>query len=119
MTTITHSAGVITPRLVIGWETSRPVRTIVHSVLGRTDPDITLRGVGLRAGTLRLLFSTGAEATAAGAVFATPQTLTLTDTDVPAIGMAFVVAGGDLAAQLDPETRRLWTLAVPFQEVAP
>lgn len=119
MSTITHSTGTITPRLILGWEATRPARSLVHEVLGRADPDITLRPAGVRSGTLRLLFTTGAEASAAAAVFAIAQTLTITDPDVAQVGMSFVVAEGDIVAQLDPETRRLWTLDVAFQEVAP
>lgn len=119
MSAITHSTGTITPRVVLGWEASRRARSLVHEVLGRPDPDITLRPAGVRSGTLRLLFATGAEAAAAASVFATAQTLTITDPDVAQVSMSFVVAEGDIVVQLDPETRRLWMLSAPFQEVVP
>ena len=119
MTTITHSTGVITPLLVLGWSAARRSHSLVHPVLGRTDPDVTLRPAGMRTGTLTMLFANAADAAAAEAVFAVAQRLTLADPDVAAVAMTFVVAEGDIAAVLDPETRVRWTLAVPFQEVAP
>lgn len=117
-TVITHSAGVITPEVVDGYEATSEARTIVHTILGREDPDITLRPPGLRTGALTLVFATGAAAASAEAVLRFPQVLELSDTDAPNVAMSFVVATGDIAPKLDPETRRVWTLTVPFQEVS-
>lgn len=117
-TIITHAAGTITPEVVDGFEASRPARTIVHTILGRADPDITFRPAGLRNGELALVFGTGAEAAAAEAILAVPQVFGLNDPAVPQVSMSFVVAGGDLTNSLDPQTRRVWILRVPFQEVA-
>lgn len=117
-TVITHSTGVITPEVVNGFESERETRTIVHTIIGREDPDITLRPAGLRTGTLTLVFATGAQATAAEIVLSFPQLLALADPDVPEVAMSFVVPPGRLAAKLDPESRRTWLLEVPFQEVA-
>jgi len=117
MTTITHASGTIVPAVVDGYEASIEARSIVHVILGRADPDITMRPAGLRTGTLSLVFDSRAEAWAAVAALSIPQVLTLTDADVPEVGMSFVVAGGALEPRLDDETRSVWTVAVPFQEV--
>jgi len=119
MTTITHSTGAIIPTLVDGYEASIEARSIVHRILGRTDPDITARPAGLRSGTLSLVFASRAEAWAAVTVLREPQSLTLTDADVPEVGMSFVVANGALVPRLDDETRSVWILTVPFEEIAP
>lgn len=116
---ITHSAGTITPGVIDGFSATIPARTIVHAILGRSDPDITFKPAGLRTGTLQLVFATGADAAAAVAALRIPQVLTLSDADVPEVGMSFVVAEGDLVSALDPRTRRVWTVTVPFQEVLP
>lgn len=116
-TVITHTAGTITPEQVNGFEAAREARTIVHNIIGRADPDITLRPVGLRTGTLTLVFATGAAAKSAEAALAFPQVLALSDPDVPEVAMSFVVAGGDLAPKLDLDTQTVWLLDVPFQEV--
>lgn len=46
-----------TPTAVDGFESSRESATIVHQILGRSNPDITIRPAGLRTGTLRLVFA--------------------------------------------------------------
>ena len=117
MTTITHSTGTITPTVVDGYEAEIEGRSIVHTILGRSDPDITTRPSGLRTGTLSLVFASKADAWAAIAVLRIPQVLTLTDPDVPEVGMSFVFAGGSLVPRLDDTTRSVWTVALPFQEV--
>lgn len=116
-TTITHSGGVIAPAAMRGWSASAEVRSIVHTILGRPDPDITRRPTGLRRGTLTLVFGTGAAAYAARAVLATPQRLTLANSVVAQVAMTFVVAGGELGDVLGDAGE--WTLSVPFQEVSP
>lgn len=119
MTTITHSAGVIVPDVVDGYEASREARTIVHDIINRSNPDVTLRAPGLRRGNLSCVFAVEASAQAAYAVLGVPQVLTLVDVDRTSIGMSFVVAGGDLTIGLDDETRDVWIVAVPFVEVLP
>lgn len=119
MTTITHSTGVITPTVVDGWSASREARTKVHDILGRSDPDVTLRPAGLRAGTLKLVFATEQAAADAVAVLAVPQVLTLADADRPSLAGRFVAADGTIELQLDDETRDVWIVTCPFREVAP
>lgn len=119
MTTITHSAGVVTPRLIDGYQARRETRTVVHDVLDRTAPDVTLRAPGPRVGSLRCLFPVQADAIAAFDVLGRREVFVLADADVPTVDMSFVVSGGDLGIELDDETRDLWWLVVPFVEVSP
>ncbi|KNY06868.1 hypothetical protein [Microbacterium sp. GCS4] len=119
MTTITHSAGVITPTIVDGYRASRAARTIVHRIIGRPDPDVSYRPASLRSGQLTCVFAVEADAHAAEAVFSVPQPLTLNDTDV-SIGMTFIVPeGGSIEVELDDETRDVWLVRVDFEEVVP
>lgn len=62
MTTLTNGTATITPALVLGWETHRTSRTVLHDVLSRSDPEVVLRPSATRAGTLRLFFLTPEEA---------------------------------------------------------
>ena len=119
MTTITHAGGSIVPTQVDGYDPSIEVRNIVHTILGRPDPDVTFRAAGLRTGTLSLVFAAEADAWAAVAVLRVPQVFTLTDVDVVVVNMSFVVAPGELRPTLDDATRAVWVVSVPFQEVAP
>jgi hypothetical protein len=107
----------VEPILVDGYETTRAARSVVHTVVGRTFPDVTLRAPGPRRGALRMLFATEAEAVRAFAILSEPRAFTLSEPDLPGIGMRFVVADGDLSAGLDDTTRRVWWVRVPFVEV--
>ncbi|QEA29707.1 hypothetical protein FGL91_14810 [Microbacterium sp. CBA3102] len=115
-TIINHSAGTLTPVAVSSWESSVEVRTIVHHILGRTDPDVTLRPASMRQGTLTLTFDAAAAATAARSVLELPQLLTLVSAEVPEVGMSFVVANGSIGEVLGAAGQ--WTITVPFQEVS-
>ena len=116
-TTITTAAGQTTePVLVLSYETVRNVPTLTHTIIGRGDPDVTLKPAGLRSGTLQLLYATEAEATAAMLVLTVLGTLVLADDDVASVGMTFVVTG-DLYSREDEQTHRAWVVSVPYAEV--
>lgn len=118
-TVITYAGGTIAPEVVNGFEARRPTRTLVHTILGRPDPDITYRPAGLRTGDLSLVFATGAQAAAAeAALTVVPRVFTLTDPDVPEVAMTFVLAPGEIGTSLDLETQEVWIVSFPFQEVA-
>lgn len=115
-TIIVHSGGAITPTIVDGYKAARSPRTLVHPILGREDDDVTFRPASLRKGTLTLVFALEADAWAAVNVLATPQVLTLTDSDI-SIGMEFVVTESEIEPELDDGTRVVWTVTFPFHEV--
>lgn len=119
MSTITHAAGVITPTIHDGYTARIPMRTIVHDILGRSDPDVTFRPAGMRAGNLPLVFASKAAAWAAVGILKRGEVFTLADTDAPEIGMYFIVGDGELEPELDDATRKVWLLRVPFREVLP
>lgn len=115
-TVITHNAGVIAPASLEGWRAGSEARTVIHHVLGRSDPDVTFRPAGMRKGSLVLVFNNGPEAYAARAVLTTPQVFTLTNDAISEVQMSFVVADGDISDVLGDAGQ--WTLSVPFHEVA-
>lgn len=115
---ITHLGGSINPQLIDGYSGTREARTIVHTILGKASPDVTLRGAGLRTGELILVFATEGAARSAEQVLAVPQVLTLEAPDTPTLAMSFVVAEGSIRTELDPATRKVWTVTVPFVEVS-
>lgn len=118
---ITSSApGVVpvTPRLVLGWQTAREARTVVHDLLYSAVPVVTQRPLAPRKGRLTYFFETAAEAQAcynmhlAAAVFTLNVAISdTTDT------LRYVVADGDLAFILDQQTARATTVEVPYREV--
>lgn len=116
--TISDGTTTITPAEVDGYDSARPSRNLVHDIIGTTEPAVTLRGAGLRTGTLSCVMGTDrALATQLEAMLSAPGVFTFATSDVADLGMSFIVAG-DLHVQLDDDTRSVWIVAVPFQEVA-
>lgn len=115
-TTITTGTTTITPTLVTGWQASQESRNIVHTIIGRSTPDVTLKPANMRTGTLEMLFETAADADEARIVHMEAAVFTLTSSELAEVNMAYVVAG-TISSVLEDETRRLWTLSVDFQEV--
>jgi len=117
MTTISDGTTTITPELVVGYEATRDARTVVHQVIGRADPDVSLAADGLRTGSLELLFLTEAAASAGLALHTHPARFTLTEAGMTIPTMTYVRYGA-LRIRLDPQTQELWLLSVGFREVA-
>lgn len=119
MTTLHNGTDTVTPVLVTGYVSQRETQSVVHRIIGRADPDVSLRPAALRTGTLELLFDSEADAEAAELAHAGSAVWTLTDTDRSTVGMIYVVADGSITRTLDDETRDYWLVAVPFVEVSP
>ena len=102
---------------VSGYESGQQIENILHPQLNGTGYNITYRPARLRAGTLRLLFATPAQAAAAITVLLAPNTFTLT-ADVAQVSMTFVLRPGVLRPVLTEDVVP-WMVEVPFQEVAP
>ena len=114
------TSGISTsPLLVLGYSATRKSRTIVHEILGRSDPVITSQIPMRRTGTFQLLYnSRGAAVNAHESFCAFPGDWVYVDTDNPVGNMTFVIATGDLTIELDPETRRNYIVTIPYQEIA-
>lgn len=117
-TTLTNGTVTVTPDEVNGYESTQTVRTVVHRVLGRPDPDVTLRPAATRAGRLELVFGDEVAAAAAVTAHAAPSVWSIATTDIDTIDMAYVVADGDITRNLD-DSRVAWLVSIPFVEVAP
>jgi hypothetical protein len=132
-----------TPTLVDGYAGERTPQTIVHPILNRADPDITIRPAALRTGTLRMLFSEvgsggGLVLDEDGYIVEAPmiaydaEVVSLECSDAHAAGGVFslvssergtiemsYVATGSISRTLDDESRAMWMLEIGYQEVAP
>ena len=115
--TITQGSTVITPDLVDGYTATNAGQNVIHIILGRSNPDITLRPPLLRSGTLDLFFTTEAKAKAAADAFMVPAVFALASTDRPSIAMNFVVSPDGSTRELEDTTRELWYVRVGYQEV--
>lgn len=114
--TITRGASSVSPRLVLGYQSERTAGNLIHPIIGRADPDVTLAAAGLRTGTLELLCLTLADALAVEDLHAGEGVCELEDTDAPGLGM-YYVAAGKIELELDDETRAVWIVRVEYQEV--
>jgi len=114
---IIHGETIITPRLVLSYESSQESRNIEHTILGRSDPDITQRPAGTRTGTLELFFLDEADAEAARVAHTEVGTFSLVWPERPSTEMTYVLGQGELVRTLDPETRARWIVQVPYREV--
>lgn len=115
---ITYSGGTISPQLVLGYDMSRAARNVVHEIIDRAEPDVSLRPGSLRAGELRLLFTDEDAAHTAAVALSGAEAFTFTSTTRPTLTMRFVVDGAGVALALDDGTRELWTVTVTYREVA-
>lgn len=113
-TTILHAGGVITPRLVDGWTGTRDAGSIVHDILGRAVPDVTLRPAGTRSGTLRLIFIDETAAADAEAVLSSAAVFTLASDERATIGGDFVVQDR-VERELDDGTRNVWIVSAGYR----
>jgi hypothetical protein len=118
MATISDGTTTITPAAIVGWSTTRQSRNVVHDIIGRPDPDVTLRPAATRAGTLSLLFMTYAAALAAEQAHAAPAVWTLTGgpDDEPGLVGTYVVDGAGITTREDGP---LWSVDVGYREVTP
>lgn len=120
---ITSGASVIAPTIILGYESSRPGRTIIHPIVNRAADDATLRAAGPRTGRLELGFSgpaAEADSSVAEAVLATAGPFTFTSTDRTTVSLTFVVPkGGTITRTLEDTTRAAWVVAFDWHEVSP
>lgn len=113
--TLSTLNGSSVPLMLIQFAGARTAQHIVHEILGRSDPDVTFMPTQTRAGTLTFLYESLDAVAAARDLLALPGPVTLTQTDMPALSMTFVVVG-DLEVAPDQQDPYLWTIAVPFRE---
>lgn len=114
--TITDGTTVVTPQLILGWEAAQETRNVIHSVIGKAAPDVTLKPAGLRTGTLELLFLTAADALTARTMLTQALPFLIESDEAFLDNFRFVVSGS-ISSVLEDTTRSLWTISVDFQEV--
>lgn len=105
------------PVMVLGFDSSREVRTTAHAIIGSAEPSYTLRPAGPRSGTLRFLFDSYTELSRAENIHAKQGKVILTDPTFPG-GTLTYIAQGSVRVVLDEDTRTLWVLETDFLEVS-
>lgn len=119
---ILSSSASISPDLILGYESSRTSGAVVHPIVGRPAPDVTLRRAGLRRGRMQLGFlGEDAESASADAetALSAAAVFSLVSDDRSTIQMRFVLPStGAITRQLDPDTRETWSVTFDWQEVS-
>lgn len=112
--TIVSGTLELAPITMTGYESSRETTSLVHEILGRATPDITLRPARSRTGTLTLVFALEVDALAAEAAHAEGRIFTIQHPTRSSIDMDYVPAGRVVRALLPTGD---WTVSIDFQEV--
>lgn len=116
-TTITAGSLSFSPTLITGWSTAKESRNVIHAIIGRTHPDVTLKPAQARTGTLEMFFIVGTDAFLADSILASGAVFTISSDETPWVdGLSFVLSGS-ITATLTPDTRSSWMLSADFQEV--
>lgn len=103
------------PTLVVGYQTSRESGNIVHTIIGRSDPVVTLRPAKLRTGTLGLLFEQEADAWECVYQHSLVGVGRLEDSDLPDLYMVYVVDG---SVNIEPQQgTSVWMVSIDYQEI--
>lgn len=116
---ITRGVDTIEPTIIEGYRSERESRNIVHPILGRAEPDVTLRPSSLRGGSLTLGFESATsedDSKAAEDILGDSGVFALTSSDRSTVDMSFVVVGTP-ARELEDETRDAWLVVFEYQEV--
>lgn len=116
-TTLSNGSVTLTPLLVLGYKATQDSKNVIHAVLGKTSPDVTLRKANMRSGTLEILFLTAAEAEAARQLHIAEDVFTLDSSEITQINMQYVV-NGEITTALEDETRNAWVITIDYQEVS-
>lgn len=114
--TLTRGATTLTPFDVLGWDSTRESRTVLHQPIDNPVPEVTGRPAAPRSGTLRLFFVSLDDAQAAEDAHAQPGPWLLVDPDGWFRTMRYVVTGPVRLASTSDDGDR-WLVEVGYQEV--
>lgn len=116
-TSITSGIHSTTPLFVKSWETSQATRNVIHNIVGKSEPDITLKPAGLRTGTFELFYASQEDAENARAVLSLPTVFLVSSDDETWLNDFKFVSVDSISAALDETDLTSWHFSVGFQEV--
>lgn len=117
MATISDGTTTIAPDLVTEYETAQASRNVVHAIIGRPDPDVSLAPAALRKGRIGLFFETLDAAHSARQLHARAAVFLYTDPDLPSLSMRYVI-DGQIGQVLNDAELGMWGVTVEYQEVS-
>lgn len=115
MSTITTGSVVHTPEVIVGFEASREVGTLVHRTLGGS-PSVTLRAAGPDSGRAVAVFDNEPDARALMSGLASAATALMMRDDVGSAAFVTFVPQGELEIEVDTETF-VWLVTFDWVQV--
>lgn len=118
-TVITSGALTIAPQIFLNVTSDQSSGNIVHPILGRSNPDVTLRPATLRTGVIEMGFSgpnSETDSALARTILAGGGVFALSSTDRASVSMSFVTSGR-INRELEDTSRNAWVVRVDYQEV--
>lgn len=118
---ITSGAATTAQFSIVGYESTRESGNVVHKIIARAAPDVSMRVAGLRMGRMTLAFtapSAEADSAAAEALLAVASVFTLTS-DQTSVSMTFTLAENGRLGRALSDTGGAWRITFDWQEVAP
>lgn len=113
---ILNNETTIEPVMLLEYEAEVASHNIIHSIIGKGDPDVSLADDSTKIGTLHLFFDTKADAWNAFNALRDVSVWTLNDTDHPEIDMDFT-RRDRMKIRLDMVSRRRWIVEMDYQEI--
>lgn len=109
---LTSGAASIAPLALSDYSADQEGGSIRHDILGRREPDITLRPVGMRNGDFTLDFPTEPAVAEARESLSAAAVWTLVHSERPSVNMRFIVRRLSRAVAADGR----WSIRVSFEE---
>jgi hypothetical protein len=110
---LTSGSTTLTPRTLSDYSSENAGGSIVHAILGRREPDVTLRPVGLRTGSMTLDFATEALANTAHGALTIAAVWTLQHSERATVNMRFIVRRITRTVEADGR----WFFTVGWEEI--
>jgi len=104
------------PTLIEYVTQERQTQTVVHRIIGRASPEVSLGVTDLRTGTMSMIFANNN--TEFMTYLATGVILTLRSYSNYKLDRMHFAISGPISAELDPETRSVWRVSFEYAEVA-
>lgn len=102
------------PVLVLDVEVNRTTSTVIHRIIGATEPWVSLGDQALRSGRLELLYDDDADAIAAETILAKSSHFTLTFPERPSLEMTFAITADGVRRTY---RRPRWVIELGYQQV--
>ena len=109
-------SATVVPGLVMLFEDEAEAGAILHPILGREYPDVTLRPASAASGVLRLFFLTHEEAAAARRFHMAAAVFSLASDTMPWLPARYVAHGQLRRVQQEQQSAR-WIVEIGYQEV--